>query len=77
MSCEKSPNCGGDRRSTIAKAKHINHPGNPLWDYRVSKGLTQRQLAEQLFICQQGISSMERGETRISADIYQYMEENP
>lgn len=57
----KTPNWGGDRRSAMAKAKHINHLGNPLWEYRVGRGLTQRELAEEMYLCQQNISCMERG----------------
>lgn len=63
----KTPNWGGDRRSAMAKAKHINHLGNPLWEYRVMRGITQRDLAEEMFISQQCISSMERGKSKLSA----------
>lgn len=62
----QTPNWGGDRRSAMAKAKHINHLGNPLWEYRVMRGITQRDLAEEMFISQQCISSMERGKSKLS-----------
>ena len=65
---------GGDRRSATAKAKNMNHPGNPLWEYRVSRGLTQRDLAEKMTVCQQEISGMERGVRPISEYVLRYME---
>jgi len=74
MAVVKSENWGGDRRSEMAKAKHINHPGNRLWEYRVSRGLTQRELAERLYVTQQCISCMERGATRISAYTQQWLD---
>ena len=71
----KSPNWGGDRRSTTAKAKHINHLGNPLWEYRVSHGLTQRDLSEEIYISQQCISDMERGRAKISKYVRGWLQE--
>ena len=70
----KTPNWGGDRRSAVAKAKHLNHPGNPLWEYRVSRGLTQRDLAEELYVVQQTISDMERGRAPISQYVRSWLE---
>lgn len=71
----KSPNWSGDRRSHTARAKHINHLGNPLWEYRVSHGLTQRDLAEDLYISQQCISDMERGRLPISKYVRGWLQE--
>lgn len=71
----KSPNWGGDRRSPTAMAKHINHLGDPLWEYRVSRGLTQRDLAEEMYICQQSISDMERGRAKISKYVRGWLQE--
>lgn len=70
---EKTPNWGGDRRSPQAQAKHINHLGNPLWEYRVSHGLTQRELAEEMFICQQCISDYERGRLPLSKYVREWL----
>jgi DNA-binding XRE family transcriptional regulator len=70
---QKSPNWGGDRRSAIAKAKHINHIGNPLWEYRVMRGLTQRDLAEEMYISQQCISDMERGRLPLSKYVREWL----
>ena len=71
----KSPNWGEDRRSPTAMAKHINHLGNPLWEYRVSLGLTQRDLAEKMYISQQCISDMERGRAKISTYVRGWLRE--
>lgn len=71
----KTPNWGGDRRSAMAKAKHINHLGNPLWEYRVMRGLTQRELSDEMYISQQCISSMERGTARISEYVRRWLRE--
>lgn len=49
---------GGDRRSPKA---HVNHVGNPLWEYRVMRKLSQAQLANEMFVSQRSISDMERG----------------
>lgn len=65
---------GGDRRSATAKAKNMNHPGNALWEFRVSRGLTQRELEEQMLVCQQEISKMERGVRPISEYVLRWME---
>lgn len=54
---------GGDRRSEKA---HVNHLGNPLWEYRVMHRLTQNELAEEMHMCQQSISDMERGRLPIN-----------
>ena len=71
----KTPNWGGDRRSTAAKAKHCNHVGNPLWEYRVSRGLNQRDLAEEMYVAQQTISDMERGKRPISPYVRDWLRE--
>ena len=55
-------NWGGARRGPTA---HVNHVGNPLWEYRVENHLTQRELAEQMYVAQSSISDMERGRTKI------------
>ena len=47
---------GGDRRSPKAPVKH---PGNRLWEYRISRGLSQNELAAEMFISQQCVSRME------------------
>lgn len=70
----KTPNWSEDRRNAVAKAKHMNHPGNPLWEYRVSRGLTQRDLAEELYVVQQTISDMERGRSPISQYVRSWLE---
>jgi ribosome-binding protein aMBF1 (putative translation factor) len=69
-----SPNWGGDRRSEHA---HINHLGNPVWEFRVMHGLTQRALGKRLFISQQIISDMERGRVGISEYVLQWMRDHP
>ena len=71
----KTPNWGGDRRSETAKAKHCNHPGNPLWEYRVSRGMNQRDLAEEMYISQQTVSDMERGRIGISCYVRGWLRE--
>lgn len=65
---------GGDRRSDTAKAKNANHLGNALWEYRVSRGLTQRGLAKEMTVRQQEISKMECGVRPISEYVLRYME---
>ena len=72
---EKTPNWGGDRRSVVAKAKHINHVGNPLWEYRVTHGLTQRDLSQEMFISQQCISDYERGRIKLSKYVLEWLKE--
>lgn len=54
---------GGDRRSSRAP---IYHPGNRLWEYRMMRGITQCQLAEEIHLAQQTISGMESGAYKIS-----------
>ena len=54
---------GGDRRSPRAA---VSHPGNRLWEYRQSRGITQCQLAEEIHLAQQTISEMESGISKIS-----------
>ena len=56
-------NWGGARRGPTA---HVNHLGNPLWEYRVEHRMTQRQLADAMYMGQQSISDMERGKTKLS-----------
>ena len=73
---ERTPNWGGDRRSAQAKAKHLDHPGNPLWEFRVSRGLAQRELADMMYIAQQTISDVERGQRPISPYIANWLEEH-
>lgn len=72
-----SPNWGGDRRSERAKGTHINHLGNPLWEFRVMNGLTQKTLGKRLYISQQAISDMERGRISISEYVLQWMKDHP
>lgn len=55
---------GGARRGPTA---HINHLGNPLWEYRVEHRLTQKQLADAMYMGQQTISDMERGRLPINS----------
>jgi len=69
-------NCGGDRRSAEFKTKqHNNHLGNPLWEYRVKRNVTQRELAKELHITQETISAMERGKSRISRYVMEWLRE--
>ena len=72
-----SPNWGGDRRSERAKGTHINHLGNPLWEFRVMNRLTQKALAELMHMSQQNVSDMERGRIRINEYVLQWMEDHP
>ena len=73
----KKNKCGGDRRSKAAKAGHVNHIGNPLWEYRITRGMTQKELSERMFVCQQSISDMERGRLPITPYVYKFMMDNP
>lgn len=63
---------GGDRRSPKA---HVNHVGNPLWEYRVMNRLTQRELAEEIYISQSTISDMERGRSPITDYVKDWLRE--
>lgn len=46
-----------------------------MWEYRVSHGLTQRDLAEEIYISQQCISDMERGRAKISKYVRGWLQE--
>ena len=70
-------NWGGDRRSEHAKGAHINHLGNPLWEYRVMLGLTQKVLAQRMHVSQQNISDMECGYLKINDYVLQWMKDHP
>ena len=63
-------NWGGARRGPTA---HVNHVGNPLWEYRVEHRLTQRQLADAMYMGQQSISDMERGRTKLNAYVKDWL----
>ena len=63
---------GGDRRSDKA---HVNHVGNALWEYRVMNRMTQRELAEEMYICQQTISEIERGRMPINEYVQGWLSE--
>ncbi|MBP5460756.1 MAG: helix-turn-helix transcriptional regulator [Lachnospiraceae bacterium] len=73
----KKNKCGGDRRSKAAKAGHINHVGNTLWEYRVMRGLTQKELSQKMYVSQQHLSDMECGKRKITPYAIEYMRNNP
>lgn len=58
---------GGDRHSAAFMTKQrAARTGNPVWEYRMSHNLTQKQLANMMHVTQETVSAMERGKSKIS-----------
>ena len=68
---------GGQKRYSRGVIGSVSHKGNALWEYRMTRKIDQRTLAEEMGLCQQSVSRMERGDTPISRYAAEWMEAHP